>query len=49
LIFVLENIADAGNILPSDFLMLRFQLTIQVTAGFGNYLDPALHRRTQHP
>jgi hypothetical protein len=49
LIVVPQDVAYAGNILPAHILVLRFQVTTEVTAGFGNNFDATLDRRAQQP
>jgi hypothetical protein len=44
-----QDVADTGNILPANFLMLRFQLAPKMTAGFRDNLYSALDRGTQQP
>jgi hypothetical protein len=44
LIFVAQDVADTGNIFPAHLLVLRLQLSAEMTAGLGNHLDAALQR-----
>jgi hypothetical protein len=49
LVVVPQNVADAGNILPADILVLRFLVAAEMTAGFRNDLDATLDCRAQQP
>jgi hypothetical protein len=37
-------VADAGDVLPADILVLRLKLAAKVAASFGNHLNTSLQR-----
>src|SRR5260370_458340 len=39
LIFVTQDVADAGDVLPADILVLRLEFTAEVAARFRNHLN----------
>jgi hypothetical protein len=43
LILMPKDIADAGDVLPTNFLVRRLQLAGKMAAGLGNDFNPALH------
>jgi len=49
LIVVPQNVAYSGDIFPAHVLVLGFQVTAEMPAGFRNNLDAALDRRAQQP
>jgi hypothetical protein len=44
LIFVPQDVADAGDVPPADIFVLRLEFTAEVPAGFGNHFNTSLQR-----
>jgi hypothetical protein len=49
LVVVTQNVTDAGNVLPSNILVGRFQLMTEVPARLRNDFDSPFDCRTQQP